>query len=193
MSKLQLYRENALDLFASLPPRDRALAIGLIIILFFGGIGLSMKTMNASLKNGKSDVERLERNLELIQILQNENATLQSQVASIEEALVKNATTDLSAFLEQAATKAGFNPKEKNMQIREQNTSNTTDRLQEKVYSVNLSQLNTEEMAKFFFQTESSGYPLQIKNSSIKRRKRGEEVTLDVTLDIAAYKMLEAE
>ena len=186
MAQLQQLKISALDALAALPPRDRYLAIGMVLITFFGGLGYGVYSMNNSLKDSRSDIERLERNKELVQILQQEQANLESEVAQIEESLAKNATTDLSAFLEQSATKSGFNPKEKNMQVREKSTSKD-GRLQEKVFSVNLSNLTTEELAKFLFQTETSGYPLQIQTSTIKTRKRVSDKTLNLTLDIAAY------
>lgn len=192
MSQLQYYKEQALEAFATLPPRDRFLAAGLIVSTFFGGLGFGVYSMNNTLRSERQDIERIGKSVELIQVLQAEQASLESEVAQIEESLAKNATTDLSAFLEQSATKSGFNPKEKNMQVREKSTSKD-GRLQEKVFSVNLSNLTTEEFAKFLFQTETSGYPLKIQTSTVKTRKRREEVTLNLSLDIAAYKLVEEE
>ena len=40
MSKIQIYKEKALDTFAALPPRDRILAVGLIVSTFFWRTGL---------------------------------------------------------------------------------------------------------------------------------------------------------
>ena len=103
--------------------------------------------MNKTLKTERQEIERVGKSVELIQVLQAEQANLESEVAQIEESLAKNATTDLSAFLEQSATKSGFNPKEKNMQVREKSTTKD-GRLQEKVFSVSLSNLTTEEFGK---------------------------------------------
>ena len=192
MSKIQIYKEKALDSFAALPPRDRILAVGLLISIFFGGLGFGVYSMNKKLKTERQEIERVGKSVELIQVLQAEQAALESEVSQIEESLAKNATTDLSAFLEQSATKSGFNPKEKNMQVREKSTTKD-GRLQEKVFSVSLSNLTTEEFAKFLFQTETSGYPLQIQTSTIKRRKRSDGVNLNLNLDIAAYKLVEEE
>ena len=192
MSKFQLYKNRALETFSALPPRDRMLATSLIISTFFGGLGFGAYSMNTKLKTDRQEIERLEKSVELIQVLQAEQASLESEVAQIEESLAKNATTDLSAFLEQSATKSGFNPKEKSMQVREKSTTKD-GRLQEKVFSVILSNLSTEEFGKFLFQTETAGYPLKIQTSTIKRRKRREEVTLNLSLDIAAYKLVEEE
>ena len=192
MSQLQIIKERALDAFAALPPRDRILAAGLIVSTFFGGIGFGVYKMNKTLKVQRQEIERVGKSVELIQVLQAEQASLESEVAQIEESLAKNATTDLSAFLEQSATKSGFNPKEKNMQVREKST-NKDGRLQEKVFSVSLSNLTTEEFAKFLFQTETSGYPLKIQTSTVKRRKRSDGVNLNLSLDIAAYKLVEEE
>lgn len=192
MSKIRIYKERALDTLAALPPRDRILAVGLIISTFFGGLGFGVYSMNKTLKTERQEIERVGKSVELIQVLQAEQAALESEVSQIEESLTKNATTDLSAFLEQSATKSGFNPKEKNMQVREKSTKKD-GRLQEKVFSVSLSNLTTEEFAKFLFQTETSGYPLQIQTSTIKRRKRSDGVNLNLNLDIAAYKLVEEE
>ena len=192
MSAIQIYKEKAMDAFAALPPRDRMLAAGLIITTFFGGLGFGVYSMNKTLKAERQEIERVGKSVELIQVLQAEQANLESEVAQIEESLAKNATTDLSAFLEQSATKSGFNPKEKNMQVREKSTTKD-GRLQEKVFSVSLSNLTTEEFAKFLFQTETSGYPLKIQTSTVKRRKRSDGVNLNLSLDIAAYKLVEEE
>ena len=35
MSKIQMFKEKALDTFAALPPRDRILAVGLIVSTFW--------------------------------------------------------------------------------------------------------------------------------------------------------------
>lgn len=192
MSQVQIMQQRVLDGFAALPPRDRFLAVGLLVCTFFGGLGFGMHTMKQSLAVAKDEVSRLEQSLQLIQVLQTEQANLEAEVTAIEDALAQNATTDLSAFLEQSATKAGFNPKEKNMQVREKSTRKD-GRLQEKVFSVNLSSLSQEEFVRFLFQTETSGYPLQIQTSTVKTRKRSDETTLNLTLDIAAYKLLEEE
>ena len=192
MSAIQIYKEKTLDTFAALPPRDRILAVGLIVSTFFGGLGFGVYSMNKKLNTERQEIERVGKSVELIQVLQAEQAALKSEVAQIEESLAKNATTDLSAFLEQSATKSGFNPKEKNMQVREKSTSKD-GRLQEKVFSVSLNNLTTEEFAKFLFQTETSGYPLQIQTSTVKRRKRSDGVNLNLNLDIAAYKLVEEE
>lgn len=192
MSKIRIYKERALDTLAALPPRDRILAVGLIVSTFFGGLGFGVYSMNKTLKTERQEIERVGKSVELIQVLQAEQAALESEVSQIEESLTKNATTDLSAFLEQSATKSGFNPKEKNMQVREKSTKKD-GRLQEKVFSVSLNNLTTEEFAKFLFQTETSGYPLQIQTSTVKRRKRSDGVNLNLNLDIAAYKLVEEE
>lgn len=192
MSQFQILKERVLNTFSALPPRDRILAASFIVATFFGGLGFGAYTMNTTLKTNRQEIERIEKSVELIQVLQAEQASLESEVAQIEEALAKNATTDLSAFLEQSATKSGFNPKEKNMQVREKSTRKD-GRLQEKVFSVILSNLTTEEFGKFLFQTETAGYPLKIQTSTVKSRKRQEEVTLNLSLDIAAYKLVEEE
>jgi uncharacterized protein YlxW (UPF0749 family) len=123
MSQIQAYKEKILDAFSALPPRDRILAAGLLVSAFFGGLGFGVYSMNKKLRVERQEIERVSKSVELIQVLQAEQASLESEVEQIEASLAKNATTDLSAFLEQSATKSGFNPKEKNMQVREKSTS----------------------------------------------------------------------
>ena len=148
--------------------------------------------MVSSLEQMNAQVKSLEDNLTLIKVLQAEQEVIQQQVQTIETSLKKNATTDLSAFLEKAATEAGFNPKEKNMQVRDRNTV-TDGNMQEKVFTVSLSNLTTEEFGNFLLKTETSGYPLQIQTSTVKTKKRKGEKVLQLTLDIAAYKLIEEE
>ena len=84
--------------------------------------------MNKKLTTARQEIERVDKSVELIQVLPVEQASLESEVAQIEESLAKNATTDLSAFLEQSEMpKSGFNPKEKNMQVREKSTTKMDD------------------------------------------------------------------
>jgi hypothetical protein len=192
MSKIQLIKTQVMDVFSSLSQRDRFLVIFLTATFFFGGIGAAIYSMTTSLKTRDIELETLETNIQLLQIIQTERETVQAKVVEIEQALAENATTDLSAFLEKAATEAGFNPKEKSMQVREKSTV-TDENLQEKIFSVSLTKLSTEEFSRFLLKTETSGYPLQIQKSTIKRKKRGDEITLNINLDIAAYKMLEEE
>jgi hypothetical protein len=192
MSKIQLIKTQVMDVFSSLSQRDRFLVIFLSGTFFFGGIGAAIYSMTTSLKTRDIELETLESNIQLLQIIQTERETVQAKVVEIELALAENATTDLSAFLEKAATEAGFNPKEKSMQVREKSTV-TDENLQEKIFSVSLTKLSTEEFSRFLLKTETSGYPLQIQKSTIKRKKRGDEITLNINLDIAAYKMLEEE
>jgi hypothetical protein len=192
MTKLGIYREIILDGLASLPPRNRALAIGFILACFFGGISISIFLMFNSLETQENKLEELEIKLSLIKILQEEQEDIQQRVSKIETSLTKNATTDLSAFLEKSANQAGFNPKEKNMQVRDRNTK-VDGNMQEKVFTVNLSNLTTEEFSNFLYKTETSGYPLQIQTCTVKTKKRKGEKVLQLTLDIAAYKLLEEE
>ena len=53
-----------------------------------------------------------------------------------------------------------------------------------------LSNLNQEEIARFF--GETSGYPLKIRGCNIKTRKKKGEITLEI-IDIASYKQVTEE
>ena len=104
MSKLQLAKEQGLDLFASLSQRDRFLVIILGVSFFFGGIGISIYSMMMSLKAQDAELSTLESNIQLLEIIKIERASVQSEVEEIEQALAQNATTDLSAFLEKSVS-----------------------------------------------------------------------------------------
>ena len=75
MSKIQMYKEKALDTFAALPPRDRILAVGLIVSTFFGGLGFGVYSMNKKLTTARQEIERVDKSVELIQVLQAEQAS----------------------------------------------------------------------------------------------------------------------
>ena len=49
-----------------------------------------------------------------------------------------------------------------------------------------------DEYSNFLFEVEGAGYPLKIRTTKVKRRARGEEITLDVDMDISAFRMVEA-
>jgi hypothetical protein len=192
MGQFQIIKERISDTLASLPPRDRAIAIPLSLLVFFGGISLGIFFMFNSLESLNKQLVGLNDNLRLVKVLQQEHHTVKEEVSVIEQSLAKNATTDLSAFLEGAANKAGFNPKEKNMQVRERSTI-TDGNIQEKVFTVNLSSLSTEEFSSFLLQTETAGYPLKIQTSTVKTKKRKGEKLLQLTLDIATFKLISEE
>ena len=76
MSQVQIIRQRVLDSFAALPPRDRFLAVGLLVCTFFGGLGFGVHSMNKSLNTAHDEVVSLTQSLQLIQVLQTEQASL---------------------------------------------------------------------------------------------------------------------
>ena len=68
----------------------------------------------------------------------------------------------------------------------------TTGTLEERQYAISISKLTLDEYSNFLFEVEGAGYPLKIRTTKVKRRARGEEITLDVDMDISAFRMVEA-
>ena len=122
MSQVQIMQQRVLDGFAALPPRDRFLAVGLLVCTFFGGLGFGMHTMKQSLAAAKDEVSRLEQSLQLIQVLQTEQANLEAEVTAIEDALAK-CHNGLVCFLRTVRNKSRVQPQKKNMQVRKKSSS----------------------------------------------------------------------
>jgi hypothetical protein len=190
MSTFAIYREKIQDILAGMSPRDRILSLGLVIISILIIIVASVIMMSRSLSSLESTVESKKQDIRNIALMKADRAETLARSAEVEKKLEQFASTDLSAFLEQSARKVSI--QDKLNFVRE--TASTTDGvLTEKRFSVSLSNLSQEEIAKFLFGVETSGYPLKIRSCNIKTRKKKGEITLEMTLDIAAYKLVEEE
>ncbi|CAN0461093.1 unnamed protein product, partial [Ectocarpus fasciculatus] len=97
---------------------------------------------------------------------------------------------DLSAFLDKSAENTDIGDK---LDAVKEKTSSTDGVLEEKMYAVSLSNLTESELATFLYEIETSGFPLQIKTMKVKSRKKGDEKTLRVDLDISAYRLIDGE
>ena len=122
MSKIQLYKNRALEAFSALPPRDRMLAAGLIVSTFFGGLGFGAYSMNTTLKTERQEIERIEKSVELIQVLQAEQASLESEVAQIEESLAMRYSKSNPELMEKwlASSKRAYALPKVNLQYEKQ-------------------------------------------------------------------------
>ena len=190
MSALAIYREKIQDVLAGLSSRDRILALGLVITTTLIVVVAVIIVMSRSLSGLEATVADKEQDVRNIALMKAERTETMARSAEIEKNLEQFAATDLSAFLEQSARKVSI--QDKLNFVRE--TASTTDGvLTEKRFSVSLSNLSQEEVAKFLFGVETSGYPLKIRSCNIKSRKKKGEKTLEMTLDIAAYKLVEEE
>lgn len=187
-TRIRALSDRALDLVADMTPRDRMLLIGLVagaVLLSVGGAGWWMSSTLSDLRGRISEREQSLLNVQLSRA-QYEAAAVEA--AQIEQQLRANAGTDLSSFLEKAATAAQV--KEKLDSVREKSSA-TEGNIEEKLHSVSLRKLTTEELSNLLLEIETAGYPLRIKTLSVKARKRSDEVTLNVDMDISAYRVLD--
>ncbi|MEC8380605.1 MAG: hypothetical protein VXZ96_09815 [Myxococcota bacterium] len=190
MSKIAIYREKVQDILAGMTPRDRLLTLGLVITFGLTIIIASVVMMSKSIAELKSNLSQKEIDLNSIQVMKAERADILARSSVIEKNLEQFASTDLSAFLEQSARKVKIQDK---LNFVRETASNNDGILAEKRFSVSLSNLNQEEIARFLFGVETSGYPLKIRSCNIKTRKKKGEITLEMTLDIASYKLVTEE
>lgn len=190
MSTIAIYKVKIQDLLASMTPRDRLLSIGLVtttlLILFFGAIFL----MSKSLSSLEENYAQKEYDLSQIILMKAERSEIMARSAEIEVKLREYSSTDLSAFLEQSAKKVSIQNK---LNFVRETSVDSDGVLEEKRYSVSLSNLSQEEVAKFLYAIETSGYPLKIRSCNMKTRKKKGEKSLEMTLDIAAFKLVETE
>ncbi len=189
ITRLRGLSDRALDLLAGMTPRDRTLLMGLVAgggLLVLGGTGWWMAD---SLSDLRTRIGERELSLQQVQLSRAEYENAAVEAARIEEQLRANAGTDLSSFLEKAATAAAV--KDKLDSVREKSSA-TEGNIEEKLHSVSLRKLTTEELSKLLFEIETAGYPLRVKTLSVKARKRSDEVTLNVDMDISAFRVLDA-
>lgn len=176
--------ERLQDLLTGLSPRDRALLLGmigagLVAVLIGGAWGLS-----SSLRSQKDRLLERQTQLTQVQALTAEHAAAQAKIEEIEQKIREHADTDLQAFLEKAGRNAGIS--DRINAVREK-SSTVQGNLEDKLYSVSLSKLTLSEYSSFLYEMESAGYPLKVRTTKVKRRVKGEEVTLDVDMDISSF------
>lgn len=180
-------QDRAQDALAGMSPRDRMLLVtlvaGTLVLLVVGGTWW----MNRTIAGQKSRVADREDTLHAIEVMLADHAEATERARSIEELLRKHESTDLSAFLEQAADRAGI--RDRLSKVKEKSTTQE-DSLEGKVYSVSLSKLTVEELSNFLYEAESTDYPLRVLSFKSKTRKSGEQKVLDVDLDVASYRLV---
>jgi hypothetical protein len=189
-TRLDALRDRAQDALADMAPRDRGLLLGLVVLTTVGLAGGGAWWMHGTLSGLESRVETRADTLHLLKVMASEHEAAIGQSEEIKATLKEHSDTDMSSFLEQAAKNSGV--ADRLNQVREKSVT-TNGVLEEKLYAVALSQLSTDEMSNFLFEVETSGYPLQIRTFKVKARTRKGEKTLNVDLDIAAFRVVEEE
>jgi type II secretory pathway component PulM len=180
--------ERLQDLLSGLSARDRALLLGLIAALLLGVVvGLGV-VLTRSLRAQRSLLEDRQTQLAQVTALTASHADNVTKIATIESQIKEHEGTDLQAFLEKAGKNAGIS--DRLNAVREKSTT-TQGRLEDKLYNVTFSRLTLSEYSNFLYEVEAVGYPLKIRSVKVKRRAHGDEITLDVDMDISAFRVVE--
>lgn len=189
LDRFQPLADRARDQLAAMSPRDRKLLLGLgiggALLVVFGGIFL----MKGALDAREAKVADRQETLRRVHLLAADFADSQAQAEQIEAKIAEHAGTDMSAYLEQVASRTNVGDR---LDAVRQKATSEEGTLQETIYAVSLSKLGQSELATFLYELESTGYPLQVRTMTVKSRRRADEVTLNVDLDIAAYKLISA-
>ena len=170
--------------------RDRKLLIGLagfaLLVLVGGGFSLISGTLDGM----DAELEQRRQDLAYVNALKSDYNDGASQLQDIEAELAKHQDTSLSAFMEQAASKAGI--RERLDSVRE-NSVVELGALVQKNHTVSLSKISLEQALDFLYEIEGTGYPLRVTNANFKVVKVKGEKLLNLKLEVAAYSLLETE
>ncbi len=141
---------------AGMKPRDRMLlisVIGVVLLLFAAGIGVGMRS---SLDGVRKDLEKEKTRLTQVETMASQYALDSARVGELEEALNEHKGKDLSAFLEQAASKA----KAADALTAVTPTSSTTvGSLEQKNFTATLKSVTLEQALDFLYQAEARATP----------------------------------
>ncbi len=184
---IQARVEGILD---GMSPRDRSLLLGLVgfvtVAIVLGGAW----TMNNKLESLEDTRDKRIEDLNYVNRSLTEYQEAQIELQQIESDMARFDGQDLSSFLEKAADSAEI--RDRLDSVRENSVVELGD-LEEKNYSVKLSKVTLDQMVSFLYQVEATGYPLKITSAKFKRVKVSGEWLLNVTLEIAAYRLIKTE
>jgi len=192
MARIAALQLQLQDLLMGMTPRDRNLLLGLVITGLIGLVGGAGYGISSRLSAQEELIRTRERTLQEVRVLAAEYGAASEQAESIKEQLRNATEKDLTAFLDKSTEKLKIS--EKLNSVKEKSGSANNDGvLEEKVYAVSLSKLNQKELAEFLYEIETSDFPLQIQSMQVKTRKRKEELTLRIDLDISTYSLVEGD
>jgi type II secretory pathway component PulM len=182
--------EARLDaILAGMKPRDRLLlsgVVGAVILSIVLGIGLGMRS---SLAGMDTDLQAEKTRLVQVREMAKQYAGDAERVIALEASLNEHKGKDLSAFLEQAASKAQAGD---SLTAVTPTSTSTIGSLEQKNYTANLRKVTLEQALEFLYEAEGKGYPLKIQSANIKVG-RGSEKLLTLNLEVATYALTEEE
>lgn len=182
--------ERLQEILGGLSPRDRALLLGLVSFALIVLIGGGVYTMNGAIASQRSRLADRSKALSEVTAEAAAHTARASDLAEIEQQIRDHASTNLQAFLEQAGNRVGIS--DRLDAVREKSTTTDQD-LEDKLYTVTLSNLTLEEYSSFLYEIETAGYPLKIRSTKVRSRSRGADPkTLMVDMDISAFRLVDA-
>lgn len=184
---IQARIEGILD---GMSPRDRSLLLGLVGFVTVAVVLGGAWTMNNKLDSLADTRDKRIEDLNYVNRSLTEYQEAQIELEQIEKDMARFDGQDLSSFLEKAADSAEI--RDRLDSVRENSVVELGD-LEEKNYSVKLSKVTLDQMVSFLYQVEATGYPLKITSAKFKRVKVSGEWLLNVTLEIAAYRLIKTE
>lgn len=177
------------EVIGNLSPRDRTLlgvmVMAMIVFVLGGGIWYGQR----SLADLHSRIDDKEAKLTLLKSMKMDQDNAQEQIRAIEERLRASAGQDLPAFIERAAQKVNVAT---SLQVREKGVS-VDGNLEEKTYQVEVNRINLQQLNDLLHEVETGGYPLKIRSSKVRATAANGQKVLNVTLEVAAFKLVEEE
>ncbi len=186
-ARVSAVQDRVQDALADMKPRDRALFIGLVLFAMVAVVAGSIWWMRSSIQELEGRVADREDTLRRIEILAAENAAAEAEIDALSLKLASKADVDVSSFMEKAADKVQIRDKLDSVR---KSTETDDGIVRESVYAVKLSDLSQRELANFLAEVEGSDMPLRIRSFKVRIRKRKEDTTLQVDMDISAFKVV---
>ena len=173
-----------------LTPRDRKLFFGLstsALVALLSGIWWGM---NSTLESMEAEVDSTHLMLSEVRVLGVEYTQAQARAQELETKLLSYSGTDLSAFLEKAASSAQIRG---NLDSVRETSVSEQGILENKNYSVTVKKAGLDQIINFLYEVEGAGYPLRIQSANFKTVRAGGEKYITLKMDVASYRLLEGE
>ncbi len=177
------------EVIGNLSPRDRMLLGAMIAFALVFVLGGSFWYGQRTLADLRSRIDDKESKLTLLKSMKMDQDAAAEQIRAIEEKLRQSAGQDLPSFVERAAQKVGIAA---NLQVREKGVT-VDGNLEEKSFQVEVNRINLQQLNDFLHEVETGGYPLRVRGSKVRATAANGQKVLNVTLDVAAFKLVEEE
>ena len=164
----------------ALSPRDRMLLVGLLgfgAALFVGVFGYGAYSL---LDSKASAVKEVKKQVAEMQVLQQKYRAGADTFEAHEEAL--RTKQPVSTFIEGLASKHQITDQLSN--INAQGTPEVVGTLSQQRYTVEIKKAPQENIFRFLYDLETSGYPASVEQAVFSRQATKDGVTLSLTLDL---------